>query len=159
MPRRRADHLELAQDAPRVVTANASTSPGTSYPVAAGHTRCHPGGVRASPDHAARPAKQIGAEHARPRARPIVHPHPRQPPHRGVDSRGVSAAGSSPGRTPPPSHTSLPLSSRTRFVPITTRHSTISPAARLTAEQPQQGAIVIVLRWIDPACSPFPRRG
>jgi len=39
-------------------------------------------------------------------------------------------------------------------VPIRTPHSTISPAARLTAEQSQQGAldtkIVIVRRWIDP---------
>jgi len=47
----------------------------------------------------------------------------------GSRSRGVSAAEWSPGRTPPPCHTTLPLSSRTRFVPITTRHSTISPAA------------------------------
>jgi hypothetical protein len=83
---------------------------------------------------------------------------PRQPPHRRVDSRCVSAAGSSPGRTPPPCHTTLPLSSRTRFVPIRTRHSTISPAARLTAAQPQQRMldtnIVIVFRWIDPAPLP-----
>jgi hypothetical protein len=51
-------------------------------------------------------------------------------------------------------------------VPIRTRHSTISPAARLTAEQPQQGMldtnIVIVLRWIDPAqlsAGPHPGAG
>jgi hypothetical protein len=42
-------------------------------------------------DHAARPADQIAAEHGRRRARPVVHRHPRQPPHRGVDSRCVSA--------------------------------------------------------------------
>jgi hypothetical protein len=80
-------------------------------------------------DHAARPADQVAGEHARRRARPVVHRHPRQPPHWGVDSRGVSAAGSSPGTTPPPCHATLPLSSRTRFVPITTRHSTISPGS------------------------------
>jgi hypothetical protein len=78
-------------------------------------------------------------EHGRRRARAVVHRHPRQPPHRGVDSRCVSAAGSSAGTTPPPRHATLPLSSRTRFVPIRTRHSTISPAARLTAEQPPAG--------------------
>jgi hypothetical protein len=142
-----------------VVTANPSTSPGTSYPQQVAHCAIPAVCARFPADHAARPADQIAAEHARRRARPVVHRHPRQPPHRGVDSRLLSAAGSSAGTTSPPCHATLPLSSRTRFAPIRTRHSpTISPAARLTAEQPQQGmldtTIVIVLRWIDPAQLP-----
>jgi hypothetical protein len=90
-------------------------------------------------DHPARAADQAARDHGRRRTRAAVHRHPRRPPHKGIDPDASAPAGSSPGRTQ--RHVAQRSRCRgwTRFPPITTRHSTIRPAAPTSAEQPQQG--------------------
>jgi antitoxin (DNA-binding transcriptional repressor) of toxin-antitoxin stability system len=135
---RRAEHLELAQEAPRLVTANSSAaSPGHLGRSTGSHGAILAGWVR--PGRSPRPTCET-------RSREIMDavdhgqsftvtrdghrfgeliPLRQRPPVR------------LPAVTSAPCHARLPMSSGTRFPPIRTRHATIRPAARMSAEQPQ----------------------
>jgi hypothetical protein len=109
-------------------------------------------------DHAARPADQIARGRGRRRARPVVHRHPRQPPHRGVDSRCVSARRIVCRQDLTAMSRDAPAVEPDAFRADQDAALHHQPGSRLPAEQPQQrmlhANIVIVRRRIDPAQLP-----